>query len=130
MVDVYDHDIEKRILADQGTASVGATGATELCTISIDDGAIFHLERAEADFTGTTVLTVDRGLIIREELSGGNTNLVRSQTDGSTTPYSSSLVYHNDNGETATLALRGFHGDTTASDMFGHMTWHEVSQSG
>lgn len=128
-VDVVDGN-KKRVLAANGSATVGATGATEITTVDIADGWVFHLMRAECDFTGTTLLSNSRGMIIREELSGGNTELVSVSTDGTFTPASESLTYHNDNGETATIALRGFHGDTTNQDMFGHMTWEAVSYEG
>lgn len=126
MVDVHDNDLGKRYVTSRGSASVGASGSTEITTVDIENGWVIHLVRAEADFTGTTLLSNDRGMIIREELSGGNTELVSVSTDGTFTPASESLVYHNDSGETATLAVRGFHGDASAHDMFAHQTWREV----
>lgn len=129
-IDVYDHDLEKRYFTSRSTASVGATGATEITTVDIPDGYVVRLVRAEADFSGTTLLSNDRGMILREEVGGTNTELVSVSTDGTFTPVTESLVYHNDNGETATLALRGFHGDTTGHDMFGHQTYREINQKG
>lgn len=130
MIDTNDPHSKKRLLASRGTATVGASSVAELTTITIADGWVIHLTRAEADFTGTTLATSGRGLVIREELSGGNTDLLRAQTDGSSTPHTSSLMYYNDNGETATIALRGFHADAASQDMFGHMTWEGVAHLG